>query len=152
MEALFSYSLRKYLDEYFNEISRALIIEDGISLTGLPKPFATIEYLGSTDEILSAGRKSYEEQHRYQLGLFASSTYERGNLSEKFRQLLIDPEGVPIYDIATGLKTDGRFVVDISEFTPIASSDNSNETFQNHGYFIVEIEILRDYGSTIFTQ
>lgn len=152
MEEIFSYSIRKYLDEYFEEISRAVIMEDGISLSTLPKPFATIEYLGLTDELVSAGRRSFEEQHRYQLGAFARSAHERSKLSERFRQLLIDPDGIPIYDLATGLQTERRFVVDVSEFTTLSAEDNSNETFQNHGYFIVEIEILRDYGSTIFTQ
>lgn len=152
METTFSYSLRKYLDEYFAEISRAVIMEDGISLTTIPKPFATIAYLGSTEEIISAGRVSFEEVHRYQLGIFARSIGERTTLHSRFKELLRDPEGIPIYDLATGLKTDDSFVVDVSEFAPMTADDNSNETYKHHGYFVVEIEIMRNYGSNIFTQ
>lgn len=152
METTFTYSLRKYLDEYFEEISRAVVMEDGISLSTIPKPFATIAYLGSTEEIISAGRVSFEEQHRYQLGIFARTIGERTTLHSRFKELLRDPEGIPIYDMTTGLQTDRSFVVDVSEFTPMTANDNSNETFQNHGYFVVEIEIMRDYGSNIFTQ
>ena len=152
MEEMFTYSLRKYLDEYFDEISRAVIIEDGVSLTGVPKPFASIQYLGSNDELLSAGRTSYEEIHRYQLGLFATSGQQRSVLREKFRTLLLNPLGIPEYAFPSGAKTGRRFIMDVDEFTAMTSDQEANETYQHHGYHIGAIEILRNVGESTFTQ
>lgn len=152
MELQFSFSLRKYFDEYFEEISRAIIIEDGVVLTGVPKPFVTIEYAGSNDEIIAAGRSSFEETFRYQIGLFTNSIGERARLQEVLREHIRRPDGIPIYDITTGIQTQDRFVVDVGEFTPFAGPDSSSETYKNYGYFIVGIEIMRNYGETSFTQ
>lgn len=152
METLFSYSLRKYLDDDFPDISRAVIIEDNTSFAKIPKPFVSIEYLGSNDDIIAAGRQSYEEIHRYQIGIFATSGQMLGMLSDKLRKLLRKPDGVPIYDIATGRPTSGRFLIDVEEYTPMRQDDVSEEIQNNRGYFIVAIEILRDAGTDSYTQ
>jgi hypothetical protein len=152
MEEQFTYSLRKYLDEYFTEISRAVIIEDGVTLTGVEKPFVSIEYLGNNSELLSAGRNSYEEIHRYQIGLFASSGQQRSVLREKLRTHLLAPTGIPIYSFPAGTKTGSRFLMDIDEFTAMTSDAEANETYQHHGYHIGAIEILRNVGESSFTQ
>lgn len=151
MEEQFTYSLRKYLDEYFPEISRAVIIEDGVTLTGVAKPFVSIQYLVTNAEIVSAGRTSYEETYRYQIGLFAASGHQRGILSEKLRTLLLAPKGIPIYAL-TGVKTGETFVMDAGEFTAMTSQEEANETYQHHGYFTAAIEILRNVGESSFTQ
>jgi hypothetical protein len=151
MEATFTYSLRKYLDEYLEGITRAVIIEDGVVLTDEIKPFVTIEYLGENSEIISTGRKSYEEIHRYSLGLFAESNHQRAVLREELRELLLDPTGIPIYEIGVG-KTGERFLMDVSAFAAMSSQDEANETYQNHGYFTGAVEILRNVGESTFTQ
>lgn len=152
MEALFSYSLRMYLDASFPEISDAIIIEDNVTLFDTPKPFVSLEYLGTTEEMLSAGRMSYEEIHRYQVGIYARSSYEIATLHSKLRELLRVPSGIPVYDIATGTATPGRFLVGIGEYTPMRSADPADETKSNYGYFTIEIDILRNAGEDTFTQ
>lgn len=152
METIFSYSLRKYLDDDFPDISRAVIIEDNTSFAKIPKPFVSIEYLGSNDDIIAAGRRSYEEIHRYQIGIFATSGQTLGMLSSKLRELLRKPDGVPIYDIATGKATSGRFLIDVEEYTPMRQDDVSEEVQNNRGYFVVAIEILREAGAEEYTQ
>lgn len=152
METTFSYSLRKYLDDAFAEISRSVIIDGDVSLTNVPKPFATIQYLGENDELLSAGRVSYEEIHHYQIGIYASNGQQLGTLSAKLKELLRAPRGIPVYDIATGKPTSSRFIMDVGEYTPMTADDTANETFKHHGFFIVDIEILRNAGELTFTQ
>ena len=152
MEHLFTYSLRKYLDDYFPEISRAVIIEDGIVLTGYAKPFASIMYLGDNVEIEAAGRRSITQILRYQIGIYTRSVGERAILATALGELLRNPDGIPTYDIKTGLETKGRFVIDVEEYTPMNAQDSATETTHNHGYFIIAIEILRDVGASTFTQ
>lgn len=153
METIFSYSLRKHIDATMKpDITRAVIMEDGLSASKLIKPYVTIEYTQEVDEILSAGRRSYEEIHAYQIGVFGKSGQNLGDLRSKLKEILRNPGGVPIYDIATGQPTGGTFVIDVGEYTPMRADDTAEETFEHRGYFVVEIEILRNAGEFTFTQ
>lgn len=153
METIFSYSLRKHIDATLKpDISRAVIIEDGVSLNGVPKPYVTIEYIQEVSEIIASGRRSYEEVHAYQIGVFGTSGQNLGNTSAKLKEILRNPDGIPIYNIATGQPTDQTFVIDVGEYTPMRASDTAEESFEHRGYFVVEINILRNAGEFTFTQ
>jgi len=144
-------SMRLFLAEYIPEMSDVKLLYDGVSLTGVSKPFLSVEYLVSNDSLLSAGRISYEEIYRYQVGLFATDIAERFRLEEKVKTVLRRPDGISIYS-ESGIATDTRFLCDVSAFTPISNPAGESETNDHHGYFDVAVDILRNTGETEFTQ
>lgn len=142
-------SLRLYLATTLPELSKVQLMYDGISTSKLKKPFATIEYLSQPTTVLSAGRWSVQEVYTFQVGVFAEEYTEliqlQGIVKEKLQQ------EVPLYD-AELVETSATFVCDVSDFTPIRNDDLANETSNHRGYFEVSITILRNVGSTEFTQ
>lgn len=152
MDYILGISMRYYLEGNVEEISEVQPIYDGAEISGIAKPFLTIEYLGGpSPELLSAGRRSYEESYNYQVGIFASNPGELSKLEEIVRTKLREPDGIPIYS-ETGIATDVNFVCDVGAFTPIRNSELASETRDHHGYLDVAVEILRDTGETAFTQ
>lgn len=144
-------SLRNYLDEIVTRATQVLVMRDGLVLSKVVKPFLTVDYLVTNVVVDAAGRTNYSETYRFQIGVFAKDNTERMRLHQEVLDAFHKPEGIPLRS-ATGALTNRNFVVDVSEFTPIANEDTANDTFNHHGYFTVSIEIYRDNGSKTFTQ
>lgn len=142
-------SLRFHLDVAVPELSKVQFMYDGINLTHLPKPFVTIEQLAGPTEIVSAGRTSLQETHAFQVGVFADNFGGFLKLQSRVKEAL--QREIAIYDEDLEL-TSNTFVCDISDFTPIRNADIENLTHDFHGYFDVSVRILRDVGSSEFTQ
>lgn len=142
-------SLRFHLTEKLPDLSKVQFMHDGVNLSSLKKPFATIEYLAEPTELISAGRMSVQETYHFQVGFFAAN-FETGlKQQSELKEAL--QEAVPLYNESL-IKTNARFVCDVSDFTPIRNSDTANRTFDFHGYYDVSVSIIRDVGSTNFTQ
>lgn len=142
-------SLRFYLTSELPQLSKVQFMYDGVSLTGLQKPFATIESLAEPTSFVAMGRASLRESYVFQVGVFASDFTGGIQLQGAVKEAL--QKAVPFYD-GTLKITDKTFVCDISDFTPIRNSDIANDTFDYHGYFDVSVTIYRDVGSKEFTQ
>ncbi|MGR6115801.1 hypothetical protein ACTHHL_04315 [Aeribacillus composti] len=142
-------SLRMYLDSKITESTKTQMIYDGVKLTGLTKPFLTLQHLMANDLILAAGRTSYQSTYNFQIGVFARDFQELIKLQEKVATELRKP--IPLYD-ETYTDTGKTFVCDVSDFSPIGNDDVASETFNFRGYFDVSVTILRDNGSKEFTQ
>jgi hypothetical protein len=144
-------SLRQFLASYMPEVTEVVLMRDGVSISGKTKPFLTVQYLGSQDELLTAGRKGYEEIHRYQIGVHAADVAQMLRLESKVKTLLRRPDGIVRYT-DEAIATEERFNVDVSGFTPITNEDSSNTTANHRGYFDASVTIYLDTGDTAFTQ
>lgn len=144
-------SIRQFLASYMPEVTEVVLMRDGVTLSGRAKPFLSVSYLGSQDELLAAGRKSYEEIERFQIGVHAQDITQLLRLQSKVKTLLRRPDGIVRYT-DDAVATDERFHVDVSAFTPITNEDSSNATANHRGYFDVSVKILLDTGDTEFTQ
>lgn len=141
-----TYSLRMALESSIPELNDVQIIYDGVELTSIPKPFATIQYLQGQPDLLAAGRASYNDTYNFQVGLFASDVGERHRLESKMRGVLRKPDGHALYHfddvIGSFVDTGEKVPFNDNGFTPISSDDNSAETNSHHGYFDVAIAVL----------
>lgn len=141
-----TYSLRVALDVNVPEFTDVQMVYDGVSLTGITKPFATIEYLQGGGELITAGRTSYLDTFNFQIGVFARNISERHRLESKVRDVIRKPDGHPlyVYNESTGKFVDSgdKFVIDDNGFTSIGNDDSSAQTYDFHGYFDVSVEIL----------
>lgn len=144
-------SIRQFLAEFMPEVSEVVLMRDGVSLAGRPKPFLTVRYLGSQEELLAAGRSSYEEIHRYQIGVHAEDIAQMLRLETKVKTLLRRPDGIVRYT-DEAIDSGERFNVDVSGFTPITNDDTSNTTADHRGYFDASVRMYLDTGDTEFTQ
>lgn len=151
MEYGLTLSIRQFLDVYVPEANEVVLIRDGITLTGKAKPFLTVEYLGDDNESLSAGRTSYEETYRFQVGIRARDIAELLKMQGKVKTLLRRPDGIILYD-DTAVATDKRFVVSVDGFTPIKNDDTSSDSENHRGYFDISVTLYRDTGDSAFTQ
>jgi hypothetical protein len=140
-----TYSLRVALETNVPEFTDVQMIYEGVTLTEIAKPFATVEYLQGGGELQSAGRTSYLDSFNFQVGLFARNISERHRLETKVREVIREPYGHPLYAFneTTGLFEDSgkKFVIDDNGFTPIGNEDSSAQTFDYHGFFDVAVEI-----------
>lgn len=144
-------SIRQFLASYMPEVTEVVLMRDGVSLAGKTKPFLTVRYLGSEDELLAAGRVSYEEIVRYQIGVHAADVAQMLRLETKVKTLLRRPDGIVRYT-DDAIATTDRFAVDVSGFTPITNEDTSSTTANHRGYFDASVKYLLDTGDTEFTQ
>lgn len=149
MDYELAFSVRRHLETKVTELSRVKEIYDGVSLSGVAKPFGTIQSLQTNDTVLAAGRQSYEEVYRYQVGLFASNIGERRRLEEKIRNALRGE--LALYDENLTLTGD-TFICDLAGFTPMSNDDPAKDTYNFHGYFDVAVDIMRVTGAKQFTQ
>lgn len=140
-----TYSLRMALDKNVPEFTDVKMIYDGVELTGIAKPFATIEYLQGGGELQAAGRRSYLDTYNFQVGIYARNISDRHRIETKVRDVIRKPEGHPLYlfDEAKGIFVDsGELVAFVDNgFTPIGNDDSSAHTYDFHGYFDVGVEI-----------
>lgn len=144
-------SIRMHLASSVTAAKEVVLMRDGITLSGRAKPFLTVEALGDTGFVLSAGHRSYEEEYPFQIGIRASNIGELLKLQGTVKELLRDPAGIPLYDddaVATGK----RVVVDVQGFTPMTNDDTSNDSDNHRGYLDISVTLLRNVGSTEFTQ
>lgn len=141
-----AYSLRLALENNVPELTDVKFVYEGVDLTTVPKPFASVQYLQDMPEVLSAGRRSYYDTFNFQVGIYARDVGERHRLEDKVRSVLRKPEGHPLYEYneVTGLFVDSGKLMPLYDngFTPIGNDDNSNQTFSFHGYFDVAAEII----------
>lgn len=144
-------SLRINLDNAVAEAQMVVTIFDGIELTGLPKPFVTVEDLFEVGSVTAAGHRDYDQEYSFQVGVFATSLTERYEVQKSVKQALQNPDGLTLYTL-TGIATDSTFVCDVSGLTKIANSANEDQTNEHHGYFDVTIRLLTTYGSEEFSQ
>lgn len=146
---VFLMSLRMYLEENVAEANEVKVIRDGLSLQDTVKPFLTVQYLAENDELISAGRTSYEEIYRFQVGIYAATYSGRLHLEEPVKTLLREP--IRVYS-ESGLATDTSFTCDVSAFTPMVGAEPTSDTNSNFGFFDVAISIYRNNGESTFTQ
>lgn len=144
-------SIRQFLATYMPEATEVVLIRDGVTLSNRTKPFLTVQYLGSGDELLAAGRESYEETVRYQIGVHAEDVTQLLRFETKVKTLLRRPDGIVRYT-DDAVATDERFHVNVDGFTPITNEDTSNTTANHRGYFDANVRILLNTGDTDFTQ
>jgi hypothetical protein len=139
------YSLRMALETNLPELNDVQMVYSGVSLSTIPKPFASIQYLQDSPELMAAGRESYRDTYNFQVGVFARDYNELHRLESKVRKVLREADGHPLYvfDELTGVFVDlgVREPFDDNGFTPIGNDDSSEKTYDNHGYFDVAIEI-----------
>lgn len=151
MEEEILVSLRIYLDEVVERATQVLVMRDGLSLSKATKPFITIGYIVTNSSLDAAGRTNYSETYRYQVSLFETSNSALMQLQDAVATALRDADGIPVRD-TKGVLMNQNVLVDISEFTPLPNDDTANDTYNNHGTFVVSTEIYRDNGSKTFTQ
>lgn len=144
-------SIRQYLAVSMPEVSEVVLMRDGVTLTGRAKPFLSVRYLGTNDELLAAGRTSYEEIMRYQIGIHAEDITQLLRLESKVKTMLRRPDGIVRYT-DDAIATEDRFNVDVGGFTPITNDDTSNTTADHRGYFDASVTAYLDTGDTEFTQ
>lgn len=144
-------SIRQFLASYMPEVTEVVLMRDGVTLSGKTKPFLTVQYLGNEDELLAAGRTSYEETSRFQIGVHATDIAQLLKLETKVKTLLRRPDGIVRYT-DEAIATEERFHVDVGAFTPITNEDSSSTTANHRGYFDASVKILLDTGDTAFTQ
>lgn len=144
-------SMRQFLASYMPEVNEVVLIRDGVTLSGRAKPFLSVQYSGSEDELLAAGRTSYEEIERFQIGVHAEDYAQLLRFQSKVKTLLRRPDGIVRYT-DDAIATDERFHVDVSGFTPITNEDTSNATANHRGYFDVSVRMYLDTGDTAFSQ
>lgn len=135
-----TYSIVTHLKEQVIELNDVIWLYDGVRLTGLAKPFGTVEQMQEGSEILASGRTLYEDTYRFQIGLMATSVSERSKLSEKIKKALRQPN---ITLIDTGQTTgNGLFNCDVVAVTPMPQDSVSDKTNKHRVYFDVEISVL----------
>lgn len=151
MEYGITLSIRQFLASFMPEAKEVVLMRDGVVLSGRAKPFLSVQNLGDINESIAAGRRSYEETYRFQVGVHANNIGELLRLKDKTKTLLRRPDGIELYDdkaVATGL----RFNVDVEGFTPIYSDDTANETENHRGYFDISVTVYLNTGDTEFSQ
>jgi hypothetical protein len=142
-------SLRRHLSEEVPEINKAVILYDGINLTGIDQPFVSLEETPSLSDKLSATRGSYRETYNLQLGIFANDYEERLKLQSKVKDAILDVD-ITYYD-ENFEDTGQTFTCEVTTFTPISSDDLADETNKFRGYYDISIELLRE-GANVFNQ
>lgn len=152
-----TYSLRMALETYLPEITKAEIMRDGIDLNTLTKPYATVEYIQTLAELMSAGRTSYRDDLAYSIGIFARDINELNRLETKARNTVIRrADGIPffMYDYTEEkfVRTEHRLVLEETSFTPMGADDSTKESEYYKGYFVISVDVLRTMGEEGFTQ
>lgn len=92
------------------------------------------------NENISKQRETVETTFRFEVGVFAESLANRGELQDKLRNLFLF-EDIPVFD-SEGLPTGIGTQAHIDAETPISADDISSDTKKHRMYFSVEI-----YGS-----
>lgn len=140
-----TYTLRMALENNLPELNDVQIMYEGVSLTAIPKPFATVEYYQDVVEEEAAGHASYTDTYYFQVGVFANNVNELHRMQTKVRKVLRERLGHPLYQInaETGAFEQSGVLVPFIDrgFTPMLNGDNSNLTNNHRGYFDVAIEI-----------
>jgi|SRR5699024_5739112 len=132
-----AYSLSEFISS--NASIPAHIKYDGMSLPK-DKPFALVETRPSSNEQLSKQRETINITYRFQIGIFANSSYELSGYREILNELFLFEE-IPYYD-EEGTKTDKYFSIE-SDFriVPIFSDDISKETTRHRFYIDAEVKV-----------
>jgi hypothetical protein len=124
------------------ELNEVVWMYDGVSLTGRAKPFASVEQMPSGHELLAAGRITYDDIYRFQIGLMATSVSERSRLSDKIITALRQPN-LTLYQTSQFPPTEvGFFNCDVLAVTPMPVESASDETNQHRVYLDVEVSVL----------
>lgn len=145
----FIFSIRKHLETEVGALTKVRIIKPGTVLTGTEKPFATIQDVQMSQTREAAGRQSYSDIYRYQLGVYADELDDRLFLQRDVRKALEKP--ITFYDESLA-PTGQSFYCDIDGYTPMSNGDSENETDNHLSYFDISVSINREVGSQEFTQ
>lgn len=137
-----TYSVISHLRAKVRDLNDVVWLYDGVSLTGRPKPFATVEQMQTNAELLAAGRLDYDDTFRFQIGLRARSVSERSRLTDEIKNALRQPHITLLDTSAATAKEAGFFDVEVTAITPMPIESASDETNKHRVYFDVEISVL----------
>ena len=137
-----TYSIITHLKAEVSELNDVVWMYDGVSLTGRAKPFASVEQMPSGHEMLAAGRTTYDDTYRFQIGLMATSISERSRLSDKMKNALRQPN-LTLYQTSQFPATEiGFFNCDVLAVTPMPVESATDETNKHRVYLDVEVSVL----------
>lgn len=137
-----TYSIITHLKSQVPELRDVVWLYDGISLTGRAKPFAVVEQMQSNHELLAAGRSTYDDTYRFQVGLMATSVSERSKLTDKMTNALRQPN-LTLYQTSQFPPTEaGFFNCDVLAVTPMPVETVTDDTNKHRVYLDVEVSVL----------
>lgn len=132
-----SYSLKTFISTEM-PIS-AEIKYDGMTLPK-KKPFVIIEHRPTTNQQLAKLRETINITYRFQIGVFAESSYKLSEYRERLTDLFLF-ESIPYYDENAAL-TNVEFSVEPNfNIVPIFTDDITKETIKHRFYIDVEIKV-----------
>jgi hypothetical protein len=147
-----TYSIIAHLKAQISELNDAVWMYDGVSLTGRAKPFASVEQMPSSTNVIAKEREYYETTYRFQIGLYATSVSQRTKLEEALRKTLLQPN-IKLLDTSQFPPSEaGFFYCDVLAATPIPAESTADETNKHRLYFDVEVYAEFRNGGTTFKQ
>lgn len=139
------FSIVKHLASEIPDVSgRVVWMYDGVTLTGREKPLLTVEHIAGASELLAAGREDFAETYTFQVGIRARTATERERLSYAVAEALRERD-ITFYD-TTGpepVDTGQKFVVDVTDVTPMPADDIESDTDRHRTYIDAEVTIYR---------
>lgn len=132
-----AFSLKQFIEK--ETTIHTVIKYDGIKLPE-QKPFVLVEYRPTTNQELSKGRETIHVIYRFQIGVFAESSYKLSEYHERLSDLFLF-NNIMYYDEEVTM-TDYSFNVNPDfNITTIYSDDITKETTKHRFYIDVEINV-----------
>ncbi|MGF7528518.1 hypothetical protein ABI953_03610 [Bacillus paralicheniformis] len=140
MQVDIQHSIRSHLAEKTG--LSVVWIFDGVKYPD-EKPFLTIEQLPNSISVISKRREAIQTIYRFQVGVFASSNFERGVLQEKVKRIFMFDQ-IELLSAEEPGKSLGFFDALVTDETPMSAEDLSDKTTYHRLYFDVEVNMT--YG------
>ncbi len=127
------YSLKKALEEF----APTTWVFDGVSLTGKPKPFLTIESLTGTIDRYS--KDNYARNHLIQIGVYSDTVSNRNEIQDRIIDRL-DRRPIDLYDTSSKTPTlVGFLYAEVSSFEPIPQESTEQVTAKHLSFITITI-------------
>lgn len=124
-------------------ITDVLWMMNGLALTNRVKPFFIVENMQETGARITAGRETFEEVYRFQVGVFAESQIELSRKGHEAKDRM--RKAIQLYDTSQQPPSAaGFFYAEPGEIVPIRTEDSTDETNKHRSYI--------DLAVTIFVQ
>lgn len=136
-----TYSLIRHLKDHVPKLTEVVWEYSGVSLDDKEKPFASVYALETGNENLSKERLYYEEDYRFQIGLYTETHSELARLSSEMKNALRQPE-ITLYDTSDEKpEKSGYFYADLRSETPIPPDELEDETRRHRIYYDVRVTV-----------
>lgn len=126
------YSSKKVLEEF----APTTWLFDGVSISGKPKPFLTIESLIATIDRYS--KDNYAKDQLIQIGVYSDTVSNRNTLQDQIIDRL-ERRPIDLYDTSSTPTLVGFLYVEVQSCEPIPQGDETEVTAKHRSYITVTI-------------